>query len=209
MTIFSGEDGSQRIHAPRLLEFARMAPKTILRICTISLMILLVVGDRGLAQAIYVPVDDPIYDFLDRMHISSVITWDGAILPATRNEIALVLLQADGRRSMLSRVEDEELDYYMREYSYELKADGYSKNEIDPRWHLFSYRDSIFSVKLDPILGESVSEGLLHRVNGAKFDGYVSSDVAYGFHFNDNQEVGKNIDRTKAFTPVTGSILCR
>ncbi len=178
--------------------------KTPVKYIACILGLIIFVLSRGQAQVVYVPLHHPIYDYLDRLVITSIIDWDGAVKPVSRIEVARLLLRADGRKSGLTKVECDELEYYEREFSYELAALGYANDGISARWHLYTYRDSLFSIYLDPVLGETINDGVSHFFNGAKFNGYLGSNVGYGFHFNDNQEKGRNIDRVKQFVPETG-----
>ncbi len=178
--------------------------KTHVRHITYFLGLIISVISYGQAQVVYVPLHHPVYDYLDRLTITSIIDWDGVVKPVSRIEVARLLLRADGRKSGLTQVECDELQYYEREFSIDLAALGHSNDGITARWHLFSYRDSSFSIDLDPVLGETVSDGVSHLFNGAKFEGVAGNSFAYGFHFNDNTEKGANIDKVKQYTPETG-----
>jgi hypothetical protein len=161
-------------------------------------------SNNAQAQVVYVPVHHPVYDYLERLSIESIIDWDGTVVPVSRREVAKMLLHAGMHKERLTKVEWDELEYQKKNFRQELLMLGDSSANPGERWHLFSYRDSSFSVDLDPVLGETIGDGRMHFFNGAAFSGYAGSGIGYGFHFNDNQEKGKNIDREKKFVPETG-----
>jgi len=83
------------------------------------------------------------------------------------------------------------------------------KDEFN-RYRLFSYSSDLFKVNLDPILGYEMasrdSEKRTHFWNGAYFYGYLGKHIGFSFSFRDNSETGSTIDRTKAFSPLTGIV---
>ncbi|HTX17207.1 MAG TPA: capsule assembly Wzi family protein [Bacteroidota bacterium] len=152
----------------------------------------------------YVPVHHPVYDYLERLAVESAVDWDGTVQPASRFDVARALLQADAHKNRLTGVEQADLLYFEVEFRPELTALGLTSADSSSRWHLFSYHDSRFGVDLDPVLGVTASDGDTHLFNGAKFEGTAGSDIAYGFHFNDNTEKGPSIDWQKLSVPETG-----
>ena len=177
---------------------------TCFRRLAFALCLTILLFPRGQAQAVYVPLHHPIYEYLDRLTIALSLDWDGVVKPASRREVARMLLAAGQQRVHLTPVEREELEYYEKEFRNEILALDPGKVHPDPRWHLFSYSDSSFSLDVDPVFGETVGDGSSHFFNGAKFQGYAGTNFGFGFHFNDNQEKGEKIDRTKQFVPETG-----
>ncbi|MGA7160774.1 MAG: capsule assembly Wzi family protein [Bacteroidota bacterium] len=171
---------------------------------TLTLGLIMYTFSYGQTQVVYVPLHHPVYDYLERLTIESIVDWDGLVQPASRIEVAQRLLQAEAHKSKLSDVELDELLYYEKEFRPELLALGRSQSDTTMRWHLFSYEDSSFSTYLDPILGETVSKGDSHLFNGAEIEGTAGSSVGYGFRFYDNTEKGSNIDRVKQYVPETG-----
>ena len=159
---------------------------------------------NGQAQVVYVPLHHPVYDYLERLSIESIVDWDGSVQPTSRMEVALRLLQAEDHRDRMNNVELDELHYYEKEFRPELLSFSHSQSDSTSRWHLFSYRDSSFSTYLDFILAEAVSRGDSHLFNGAELYGSAGSSFAYGFHFNDNTEKGSDVYRDRQYTPETG-----
>ena len=76
------------------------------------------------------------------------------------------------------------------------------------RFRLFNYRDSTFSIYIDPILGfeggSLYGSSYTHRWNGVSFFGYAGSNWGFSMSFNDNEETGRYIDSTRLFSPAPG-----
>lgn len=77
-------------------------------------------------------------------------------------------------------------------------------------FRLFTYSNDIFRINIDPIFGIKIGSrdgsSYKHYYGGARFYGYLGSDLAFSFDFRDNTESGDKLDRTKTFTPETGII---
>jgi len=192
-------------------------------------------------QTVYEPIThDDIYKFLNRMAQKCVIEYNDQIKPLTRIYIAEKLMEISKygiRGKIVTEVEREELDFYLKDYSWErsaisvqhseqpinnqmttndsLSAEHYTLFNYDPngRWRLFSYSSDLFKINLSPILGyqkgSNDGSSQSHRWNGAYFYGYFSDNIGFSFDFRDNSENGDKIDRTKNFTPATGVIVSR
>lgn len=132
-----------------------------------------------LSQEIPQPLNNTgIYDFLDELANSQIISVISAIKPYSRLFIAEKLKEADDNREQLSVRQQKELDFYMRDFGKELKgvvlsgtgAQGFrgrnkaslneggsaGGRECVKRFDLFYYRDSMFSLTVNPILGGEV-----------------------------------------------------
>ncbi len=132
----------------------------------------------------------------------------------------------------LSRIDMEEFHFYLSEYGLEFNMNnlktlssstpeskvrelkekindfnvlGYDKYN---RFRLFNYSDSLFKIKVSPILGYELGsidkKSYSHRWNGIYMYGYLGENIGFSFDFRDNREEGDNADRTKSFAPVTG-----
>ena len=77
-------------------------------------------------------------------------------------------------------------------------------------FRLFTYSSDIFRINIDPIFGIKIGSrdgsSYKHYYGGARFYGYLGSNLALSFDFRDNTESGDKLDRTKTFTPETGII---
>lgn len=189
---------------------------------TFILSVLLVVSFLSVAikaQSYFEPVGNSIYNFLERLSINGVIDYHGEVKPIQRKEIAKYLIIAERKPYLLTGIDKEELGFYEQEYAdeidmitqksrFHLPSSEILSSKRTGRFRLFSYRDSSFSMYLDPILGfeggKSFGSSYTHRWNGASVFGYVNQDWSYGLRFVDNEEIGSTIDTTKDLTPVPG-----
>jgi len=155
------------------------------------------------AQVVYTPLYSGVYEFLERLSIEQVITLDDEVKPYSRKYIALLLIETKEKKNRLNSTEKKLLAFYEKEYAYELNN---LKNE---RWFLYSYGDSLFSIKLSPIAGYGISaigeaSGHTRWIGLSSFGSYKDWFGA-GFDIRDRGEFGENVDKDKSFTPVTGA----
>lgn len=166
------------------------------------------------AQIVYVSVENGIYSFLDRMSSKQLIITDDEVKPYSRVYIAKCLFEIFNQKNRLNTLESDELEFYLQEYRYEFNEavkniDGFKNVEINPRWYLYPYEDSLFNLKLSPIAGYGIS-------STGKYSGHsrwigASAFLTYnnwmGLYFNirDKGEFGSNVDRNKYFSPITGA----
>jgi hypothetical protein len=170
------------------------------------------------SQSVYEPLHKDVYRFLDRIAAKGLIDYHDLITPLTRKTIAEKLLEAHANADWLTAVEQAELNFLSKDYLLELEKIRHSatneplmavlKKDPAERWRVFTYRDSQFSMNLNPIYGvnlgskDNVEE--LHRWNGVYFFGYFKNNIGYSFDFRDNLEKGAKIDTGRTFTQVTG-----
>jgi hypothetical protein len=139
-----------------------------------------------------------IYDFLDELANNQVIEINSAIKPYSRLYIANRLKEAEEKKEELNARQRKELEFYMMDFGKEqerLRAVGERLKEETARQSLrrdlFYYKDSIFSLTINPILGGEVfnnSDGkATYWRNGAEARGYIKK---WGFYasLRDNHE---------------------
>ena len=127
-----------------------------------------------------------VYVFLDELANEQIITVSSVVKPYSRSCIASWLQEADLQRDRLSPRQQKELDFYLTDFGKELKEEGHSgSNLLRPtfaelrlakqgfegqraqwlkgsfkeggkRFDLFYYRDSLFSLTVNPILGAEI-----------------------------------------------------
>ena len=172
------------------------------------------------SQSIYEPVyNQDIYFFIDNQASKGNIRIFDDIRPYTRLTIAEKLLELSNKTSELTSTEKEELDFYKKEYAFEIKyiekdttvVNEFFKSGTTGRFKLFKYYDSGFTFDADPVLGLSYDfvKKNYHQYSGIKFKGRISDFVGYYFDYRDNLEHGDNLDRTKLFSPETGVIIAK
>ncbi len=87
------------------------------------------------SQVVYVPVENGVYEFLERMNLKGFIKLDDEDKPFSRMYTANKLIEIEdelkfriksefksGENKLLNRVEIDELEFYMEEYFYEIST---------------------------------------------------------------------------------------
>ncbi|MDX9777819.1 MAG: hypothetical protein RBT43_03565, partial [bacterium] len=83
--------------------------------------LLLVCLSAALAMQLYVPLDDPVYDYLERMETRGICRdLLNDIRPLQRDDVVKALLQVKKAEAQLPRADRKLLDYYLSEYRREL-----------------------------------------------------------------------------------------
>jgi len=154
-----------------------------------------------------------IYDFLDELANNHIVEINSAVKPYSRLYIANRLKEAEEKREQLNARQGKELDFYLLDFRKEIRRGGETergRNEDEEtkgrrdketgRWgvgekgrrrDLFYYRDSLFSLTVNPILGGEVFNNSAGNAtywrNGAEARGYV---MKWGFYasLRDNHE---------------------
>jgi hypothetical protein len=149
-----------------------------------------------------------IYDFLDELANAKIIEINSAIKPYSRIFIAEKLREASLSQDKLSKRQQNELDFYLKDYRLELEytTKGMKPFNLFPKSDHFAtalnplgfhYRDSIFAVSVRPIWGiDYYSNGngsAYHRWGGLEAFAYISKNVGGYTSLRDNYE-------SKAFT---------
>lgn len=182
------------------------------------LYLIFLINSISFSQIVYIPVNNDIYDYLEEINAKGIININNVAKPFSRKYISSLLNEALNKSSELTKIEREELVFYSKEYSYELKK---IKNELNKssityfnfdnfnRFRFLSYYDSIFTINAEPILGYDIKstrkENISHRINGLDLYGYFNDYIGYHLRFYDNNESGGNyIDQTRDFTELTG-----
>jgi len=193
-------------HSPGLVVFAAL--------------LLLIPGISLHPQEVPHPVNNTgIYEFLDELASMQIIEINAAVKPYSRSFIAGRLKDADTQREKLNLRQQKELDFYLTDFSKEIPETGH--NGLSLLWHrglkrdpagrtitklrrdLFYYRDSLFSLTVNPIFGGELSGNSAGKAtyirNGAEARAYIGR---WGFFasLRDNHEkplLGRSMYLTK------------
>jgi hypothetical protein len=128
-----------------------------------------------------------IYEFLDELANIQIISINSVVKPYSRLFIAKKLREAKEKRELLNTRQQKELDFYLKDFGKELYAGKNWKRRID----LLYYKDSLFSITVNPILGGELfansSGNATYWRNGAEARAYVQN---WGFYasLRDNHE---------------------
>jgi hypothetical protein len=176
------------------------------------------------AQVVYVPVENGVYGFLERQNLKGLITLDDESKPFSRIYAASKLAEIEDKvkgdkDKALNEVEIDELEFYMREYFYEISTINkqshpggqvtINNRQLKERWFLLSYSDSLFNIKLSPIAGYGISSNGNYsghtRWIGLSTFGTYSDWFGFSFDIRDKGEFGSNVDKEKYFSPIRGA----
>ena len=172
------------------------------------------------SQSVYEPVyNTNIYDFLERTADKGIINLFTDIRPLSRQMIAEKLLVIESNQSELTETEKARLDFYKREYAFEIKFIEKDTSEIseffssdkDFRFNFFKFYSPGFTFVADPVLGlgYELRSKTYHQYTGIQFHGRISDNWGFYFNYRDNLEQGNKIDVGKKFTPSTGIIISK
>ena len=183
-------------------------------------LFLLILNSSLFCQSIYEPVyNQEIYFFLDNQSLKGNIKIFDSIRPYMRLTIAEKLIELTNKVFALTSTELEQLDFYKKEYAFEIKyiekdtttINEFFKFDSIDRFKVFKFYDNNFTFDVDPVLGVAYdfNKKNYHQYSGIKFKGRISDFLGFYFDYRDNTEKGIKIDRNKLFTPRTGVIISK
>jgi len=150
-----------------------------------------------------------IYEFLDELANTHIITINSAVKPYSRLFISQRLKEAEDKREQLNPRQQKELDFYLLDFRKESFGENGRKGETEKgrngegeKWRMFNrsngkrfdllyYRDSLFSLTINPILGGEIFNNSSGKAtywrNGVEARGYIKN---WGFYasLRDNHE---------------------
>ena len=156
------------------------------------------------AQIVYETDASRIYTFLNRLDQKHIIKIWEEVRPYSKKLIIKKLVELKTRRDLLNKLENEELNWYLRKYSLERNLNGH----IFAEWN---YIEKEFKTRILPIAGYGISTvgdktGFTKKV-GLHFDAYYSDNFGVSFEYLDTGEFGDNVDRRKYNSPRTGHFI--
>ena len=162
-----------------------------------------------------------IYDFLEELTTDGIISSNAAIKPYTRDAIGKMLAEAQSKDSLLSKRQQDDLQFYLQDYALELDtlptyySYGYRHKTqwitkvsnlslADPSLHILT-KDKIFKMRLRPILGMDLSYNkhglLMHRWYGAEIQMDIADHLSIWGSLRDNSWSGLGIDNSRVTKP--------
>jgi len=134
-----------------------------------------------------------IYDYLDELATDNIIELNSVAKPYARTFIAEKLLQAQSKKDKLNKRQRDELRFFLNEYALEQDKLPTTNLTISRNENLtfagiqpgLSYRDSIFRVKITPLLGMHITRNsngtITKRWYGAEFQAMFGKHLSvYG-----------------------------
>ncbi len=141
---------------------------------------------EGNSQVVMQPITSSVYEFLDEMAQMKNIELNSAVKPYSRIFIAQKLVEIQNKKEFLNKRQVRDLDFYFKDYNKELKAKG----NFEKRRDLLFYKDSLFTLTLNPILGfeygTNSNGSYIHRWNGGEFYGYIGKNFGFSASLRDN-----------------------
>lgn len=166
------------------------------------LIVILTAGQYG--QSVFVPSENEVYQFLDRMSLAGIINYHDEVKPLSRVAISRLLEKILPQREELNQVEKGQLSWFVQEFKNEIKSDSLEKE----RYFLYKYTDSLFTFRVSPVVKydfqNTKSEMLRKRSWGVNAYSSYGSAFSMQINYTDNGEYGKYVDKSKNFTPETG-----
>ena len=174
-----------------------------------AISLFLFINNSVLCQEIPHPVNNTgIYEFLDELANGKVIEINSVVKPYSRLFISNKLKEADEKRDVLNQRQQKELDFYLMDFGKELSEGFNGSNHLrqgyggqgaqwlkgrkdNKRWDMFNYKDSLFSITVNPIFGGEVfnnsSGSATYWRNGIDVISYINK---WGFYasLRDNHE---------------------
>lgn len=144
---------------------------------------------QNYSQVVYQHVSNTaIYEFLDELASQKIIDINSAIKPYSRIFIAQKLKEAKSKEELLNKRQIADLDFYLKDYNKELMPNKQFKKRLD----LFYYKDSLFTLSVNPILGINYlmndSGKYYHRWSGGELFSYIGKNWGIYASLRDNHE---------------------
>ena len=170
----------------------------------ILLIIILIQHSFCYSQTVYEHISrKTIYNFLDELANAKIIEINSAIKPYSRVFIAEKLKIASENPDMLNKRQQQELDFYLKDYRLELlpgttgmkplnlfpKSDHFA-TALNPLG--FHYKDSVFTASVRPIWGidnyTNSNGNAFHRWGGLEAFAYITEHIGAYTSLRDNYE---------------------
>ncbi len=157
------------------------------KLLLISFLMFLLMNSQS--QTVYQHIGNyELYFFLDELANEKIIYINSAVKPYSRKFIAKKLEEAQTKEDQLNNRQKAQLRFYLKDFNKELKKD---KN-FDKRFDLLYYKDSLFSITVNPVAGIQYfindSGTVYHRWNGAEAFGYIGKHLGLYANLRDNLE---------------------
>lgn len=173
------------------------------------IFILLLISTPSLGQVLTEDLNNPVYDFIERMAVKKLVDVNQTVKPYSKGQISKWLNEIRNQKpalsavevSELSKVERDELVWFLEEYDLE-------SGENVSKLGQYNYLDDHFKFRLYPLIGYGIStvgdqNGFTRKV-GAHLDAYLGDNLGIMFEYLDTGELGDNVDKAKLNSPYTG-----
>jgi hypothetical protein len=149
------------------------------------------------SQVVFVPADNNVYEYLSGLSIKGILVFNDDIKPLSRDYIGSKIYELESKINFLTQIEMEELEFYSKEYFFELKkyknenpgnGDSFFNLNDEKRFRLFTHKDSLFSIFVDPVFGYDLKSLNVknHSWNGLNLFGTIGTNIGFNLNFKDN-----------------------
>lgn len=157
-----------------------------MRITGLILLISILACLKLKAQEVLYPIENrDLYEFLDLISTKTNINLKSVTKPYSRRLISEILHEAVEQDSLLTRVQLETCEFYLKDFRKEVLNSDRKK-----RRDLYFYQDSLFTFSVNPIIGfRSFENGKnYHRFNGGEAFAYLGKSLGFYASLRDNLE---------------------
>ena len=167
-----------------------------MRIRSLLIICLLTLAVSTQAQSVPEALEfTEVYDFLDELATDGIIDLTEAIRPYSRVQIAAMLRCAQDKDSLLSRRQQDDLQFYMQDYALELDTlpvyQSYGHRHVtqwitpvsnlslaDPSLHILT-PNKLFKMRLRPILGMDLYVSKKGAITKRWYGAEIQMDIAH------------------------------
>lgn len=165
------------------------------------------------AQTVWENPNSEVYPYLYRLSQKGMIEFQDLIRPVSRQQIAKLLLELEGKKEQLTKVEKAELAFYLTEYRpIEAPADDklhWVKKDENKRLRAFYVHSKDFQLNADPVGSlmrvSGTNQGFTQVSSGLEFWGQAKR-FAFQFYYRDYTEIGTGMAQFRKESPETGII---
>ena len=151
-----------------------------------------------------------IYDFVDELAIDGVIDISSVVKPYTREFIAQKLLEASRKKSLLTKRQRDDLDFFLNDYA--LECDTLPKSHLklvqNQNWNVafvqpaVNYKDDSFKFRVSPLLGINILSNdngiIVKRWFGADMQMTIVNHISVYGSLRDNSFNGNYLNNLPA-----------
>lgn len=156
------------------------------------------------SQVVLQPLTSSVYEFLDEMAQEKFIEINSSVKPYSRVFIAKKLQEIEKYSDELNKRQEKELAFYFQDFNKELK----NKGDFTKRKDLLFYKDSLFTITVNPILGgkyrTNKTGSNYHYWNGGEFYGSIGEHFGFAANLRDNG-VSDMLTMTNHLSPEQGA----
>jgi hypothetical protein len=157
-----------------------------------------------------------IYDFLGRMSVKYNTDYSRIMRPQARTDIYNHLLNLKEKSYPLTQTENEQLEFYLKEFSYEKIMHDSTKQEDHvnlisgergSRLNAVEFVSDDFYLNLNPVFEARESNNRINTFfwnSGIYMYGYYQNNWGFSLRLRDNHYYGKQLDKTRTISRQTG-----